>query len=276
MRKTLFALLLIALPLAASATECRYSAPRNADLDAAGLNSLLLNLGDADLDIQGVQGLTKIEVRGTACASQESWLNDLQVSTNRNGSGATIEAQNNHNSMFGGFGSSYVYLKLQVRVPASLATNIHTGSGDVVANNLASLDFESGSGDLEARQIAGELTLQLGSADVKAKQVGSVNLHGTGSGDVRVDGVHGDVQAGHSGSGELTFSNVTGSVNVDHTGSGDVTVSDISHDVSVGSTGSGDVHADGVGGNFTVRATGSGDITHNNVKGTVSVPKNDE
>lgn len=277
MHKILVAFLLIALPLTASATECRYSAPRNADLDAVGLSNLQLNLGSTDLEIQGVQGLTKIEVRGTACASDQSWLNDLQVKTNRNGSSATVEAQNEHNSFFGGFGSSYAYLKLQVRVPASLAASVQSGSGDVNATSLASLDFHSGSGDLVANQIAGELALRLGSADARARQVGSVNLQGTGSGDVDIDGVRGDVQANRSGSGDLTFSNVSGSVNVGHTGSGDVRVRDIGRDVTVESTGSGDVSANGVGGNFTVHANGSGDITHSNVKGTVSVPKrNDE
>lgn len=277
MRKTILALLLTTAPLVASAADCRYSAPRNADLDAAGLNSLLLTLGSTDLDIQSAPGLNKVEVRGTACASDASWLKDLQMSASRNGAQATVDTRHDRGGItFSLFGSSYAYLKLQVRVPASLAVRIDSGSGDVNASNLASLDFSSGSGDLTADHITGALALKLGSADVKAQHVGSVDLNKTGSGDVRVDGVSGDVQAAHSGSGDLAFSNVGGNVNIGATGSGDVTLDNISHDARVGSTGSGDVTANGVGGNFTVGASGSGDIHQQNVKGKVSVPKSDD
>lgn len=277
MHKTIIALLLMTLPLAAGAEECRYSAPHNADLDAAGLSSLLLDLGSADLDIHSVPGLARIEVRGTACASDASWLPDLQISANRNGNGATVAVQNNHqHNTFGLFGSSYAYLKLQVSVPATLAVNVHSGSGDVKASQLASLDIDSGSGDLIADHIAGALNLSLGSADVKATQVGSVYVRKSGSGDVRVDGVRGDVHADHSGSGDLSFNHVGGGVEVGSTGSGDVTLNDVGHDVRVGHTGSGDVNADGVGGSFTVGSSGSGDIHYKNVKGAVSVPKRND
>lgn len=281
MRKVAAALIassLLVFASVAGAEECRYSAPRNADIDAAGLHSLLLRLGSSDLDIQGVQGLNRIEVRGTACASDQSWLKNLQISTGRSGDQATVDAERHDisTSIFNLFGSSYAYIKLQVRVPAALAVQVHSGSGDVQAKNLASLDFHSGSGDLIADHVQGALELQLGSADARANDVGSVVLNGTGSGDVHVDGVRGDVRADHSGSGDLQFSNVRGSVRVGSTGSGDVTLSDIGRDAEVGSTGSGDVSANGVGGNFTVRSTGSGDIRYHDVKGKVDVPRGDD
>lgn len=280
MRKVAVALIASSLLVVASvagAEECRYSAPRNADIDAAGLHSLMLRLGSSDLDIRGVQGLNRIEVRGTACASDQSWLKELQVSTGRSGDQATVDAEHHTNtSIFHLFDSSYAYMKLQVRVPADLAVHVRSGSGDVQANDLASLDFESGSGDLIADHVNGGLDLQLGSADVRASDVGSVTLHGTGSGDVHVSGVHGDVRADHSGSGDLDFSGVRGSVRIGSTGSGDVTLRDIGSDAEVGSTGSGDVTADDVGGNFTVRSTGSGDVRYHDVKGKVDVPDRDD
>lgn len=263
----------------AGAEECRYSAPRNADIEVAGLHSLMLRLGSSDLDILGVQGLNRIEVRGTACASDKSWLRDLQISTGRSGDQASVDANRHdsiHTSVFSLFGSSYAYMKSQVRLPAALAVQIHSGSGDVQAKNLASLDFNSGSGDLIVDHISGALELQLGSADVRANDVGSVMVNGTGSGDVEVSGVRGDARADHSGSGDLDFSNVRGSVRVGSTGSGNVTLDDIGHDAEVGSTGSGDVSANGVGGNFSVRSTGSGDVRYHDVKGKVDVPNRDD
>lgn len=282
MRKVAAALIgssLLVFASIAGAMECRYSAPRNADIDAAGLHSLLLRLGSSDLDIQGVQGLSKIEVRGTACASNQSWLKDLQISTGRSGDQATVDAERHdsiNTSIFNLFGSSYAYIKLQVRVPAALAVQVRSGSGDVQAANLASLDFDSGSGDLVADHIDGALELQLGSADARVTDVGSVTLRGTGSGDVHAMGVRGDVQADHSGSGDLDFSEVRGSVHIGSTGSGDVSLRDVGRDAEVGSTGSGDVTANGVGGSFTVRSTGSGDVRYHDVKGKVDVPNRDD
>ncbi|MEP6898807.1 MAG: DUF4097 family beta strand repeat-containing protein, partial [Rhodanobacter sp.] len=273
MRKLACALFLSILPLAVSAMPCKFTAARHADIDAVGLKSLLLTLGSSDLDIQSVAGLTKVEVRGTACASEASWLKDLQLASNRSGDSANVDAKNNHDDIIISlFGSSYAYLKLQVRVPASLDIHVDSGSGDVNASDLASLDFDSGSGDLVASNIAGALSLKLGSADAKVHQAGSVHLRESGSGDVQVDGVRGDVKADESGSGDLGFRNVTGSVNVGNTGSGDVTLEHIGRDVEVGSTGSGDVNADGVGGNFTVHESNSGDVVYKNVSGKVSVP----
>jgi len=276
-RKLISVLLLIALPLAASANECKFTAVRNADIDAAGLKDLMLTLGSTDLDIRSAPGLTKVEVRGTACASDASKLQDLQVNARRSGDHATVDTSNNGGYInISLFGSSYAYMKLVVRVPTSLTVAVDSGSGDVNASDLASLNFDSGSGDLIADHIAGPLTLKVGSADVKAEHVGSVDVRSSGSGDVHVIDVQGDVRAGHSGSGDLTFEHVTGNVNIGGTGSGDIRLDGIGHDVDVGSTGSGDVTADDVGGNFSVHSTGSGDIRHSNIKGSVNVPKSDD
>lgn len=267
------ALALLAGAGTASAADCPYSKPVKAWVNGAGLQSLSLRLGSADLAITGVAGQTAVEVSGTACATSKAQLAGMTLTATRNGSSATVVAENHGR----GLGSLFAHagMRLTARVPAALAVAIDSGSGDVNAAGLASLDFHSGSGDLVAHDIAGKLGLQLGSADVRAQRVGSVALGSTGSGDVTVTGVAHDVVAGHSGSGDLAFSDVKGNVSVDSTGSGDVTLASIGGNVAVGATGSGDVQADGVGGNFTVRATGSGDIRPHGVKGKVSVPRND-
>jgi DUF4097 and DUF4098 domain-containing protein YvlB len=262
---------------AASAEECRYSAPRDVTLDAATLSSLLLNLGSSDTHIRGVPGLSRIEVHGTACASNPRWLDDLRIDTSRSGSQATVSVRPwEHDNTFNLFGlSRYAYLKLSVSVPPQLAVAVHSGSGDVIAESLQSLDFHSGSGDLKAYRIAGALTLDLGSGDVDAREVGNVELRRTGSGDVTVANVRGDVRAGHAGSGDLHFSDIRGSVSVGSVGSGDVRLEGVGGNVQVDHIGSGDLVVDDVAGNLDVRANGSGDVTYHGVKGTVHVPSSD-
>jgi hypothetical protein len=273
----LVGLILLVLAGAASAEPCRYSAPRNVDLDAATLKSLLLTLGPTDAHVRGVAGLSKVEVRGIACASDPQWLPDLRIDTARAGDGATVTVRTgDHGMTFGLFGlSRYAYMKLSVSVPPQLAVAIDSGSGDVVAEGLQALDFHSGSGDLQASDIPGPLTLQLASGDVDAQRVGSVRLRATGSGDVSVSEVRGDVHADHSGSGDLHFSDVGGNVWVGSIGSGDLRLENIGGNVQVGGIGSGDVVVDDVGGDLEVGAAGSGDVSYHGVKGAVHVPKSD-
>lgn len=257
----------------ASAASCRYSKPVKAFVNGAGLKTLTLKLGSADLNLRGVAGLANVEVTGKACAASKDALARMRLVATRSGDAGSITAEENGDA-HGFFNFGGRSMQLQARVPATLATAVRSGSGDVDAEGLAALDFRSGSGDLKARNIAGALGLELGSADVVAQGVGRVDLRATGSGDVTVSDVHGDVHAGQSGSGDLRFTKVAGSVKVDATGSGDVTLGDVAHDVDVGSTGSGDVTVNGAGGNLTVGATGSGAVRYHDVDGKVSVPHN--
>lgn len=300
----------------AGARDCRYNAPRNAEIDAAGLKLLVVDLGPNDLVIRGEAGLTKITVQGTACASNEKWLQDVKVETARRGDMASITADNGRHDIinFSLFGGSYAYLKLDVRVPQSLAVKLKEGSGDANASGLAALDATLGSGDLKVAGIAGEFGVSVGSGDVVASDIGSLNLSSVGSGDVTVDGVHGDAQVGSVGSGDLGLRNVkgnvsvgsissggvklekvgnsvtlgsvgsgdfgarnvTGDVTIKAIGSGDANIEEAGRNVRVDSIGSGDIDANGVGGDFSVGAKGSGDIRHHGVKGSVSVPRSDD
>lgn len=319
MRKSILLLVsasLLALSLGATAAEqCRYSAPRNAEIDAAGLKQLSVRIGPDDLTIRGEPGLAKIVVNGTACASNEKWLQDVKVETSRHGDTASVVAQDGrHTNFMSLFGGSYAYLKLDVRVPQALAVKLDEGSGDASATGLAALDATLGSGDLKVHGVAGAFGLRVGSGDVEAVDVGSLDLSSLGSGDVSVDAVRGAAHVGAVGSGDLGLANVKGDVAIgsiasgdakvtgvggslkaDSIGSGDLVVRNVIGDVSVGSISSGDVSieqaggnvhagslgsgdfgANGVGGDFSVGTVGSGDVHHGGVKGKVSVPRGDD
>ncbi|HKT42186.1 MAG TPA: hypothetical protein VJQ86_07495 [Rhodanobacteraceae bacterium] len=307
---------LLALSFTAmGAEQCRYSAPRKAEINAAGLKLLAVQIGPDDLVIHGEPGLTNVVVRGTACASNQKWLQDVKVEASRSGDTASLIARDgDHTMLMSLFGGSYAYLKLDVRVPQSLALKLQEGSGDARVNNVAALDASLGSGDLKVNGVAGELALSVGSGDAVANDVGTFNLSSLGSGDASVDGVRGNAHAGGVGSGDLVLgsvkgavslgsiasgsaritgvggsldaksvgsgdlivSNVTGNVSVGAVASGDVKISKAGGNVHAGSVGSGDFGADGVGGDFTVGTVGSGDVSHRNVKGKVSVPRGDD
>lgn len=300
---------------AAAAERCQYSAPRNADIDAAGLKVLAVELGRNDLVLRGQPDLTRIEVRGTACASDPKALPALQIATARHGDAASLVAHNGERGIvISLFGGHYAYLKLEVRLPEALATRLSVGSGDATLANVAALDATLGSGDLKVDSVAGALKLAVGSGDVHASGVGSLELTSLGSGDVGVDGIKGDVRVGSVGSGDLdlarvgggvslgslgsgdvkvrgvgkglkvdavasgdlTVRGVTGDVAIGAVSSGDVEVADTGGNVHAGSVGSGDFGATGVGGNFSVDAVGSGDVRHSGVKGAVKIPRSND
>ena len=258
------------------AFECKFKAERPLDIDPAGLHALVLSLESSDARVRGVAGLSRVEVRGKACASQEDWLADLTVEQKRDGDRVVVSTQQHHQNTIGPFHSSYAYIDLEVRIPASLALQIQSNSGDADVADVASLDFSTHSGDLLADHVSGAITAEVGSGDIKADDVGSLELRRSGSGDVRARKVRGDVRIGNVGSGDLTFADVSRGVHVNSVGSGDVGVNGAGGDVVIDSIGSGDVTASNVGGDFIVKAAGSGDIHHHDVKGKVSVPQRDD
>lgn len=269
--RVLFPLLLAAVSSSALADSCAFSATRNVEVDAAGLEIASFRLGANDLELEGVPGLTRIEVRGRACASDQASLDGLTVSQARAGDRLTVGVEDAARPG-GWFGSRYAYIDLTARVPAELLAEIVAGSGDAEVRRVAALTFTSGSGDLEARDVAGQVTVEVGSGDAELDTVGAVMLRSSGSGDMRARRVRGAVEVGRVGSGDLTFEDVTGDVRIERVGSGDVEVREIGGSVSVGAIGSGDVIARDIRGDLTVQSQRSGSVQHSGVSGRVSVP----
>ncbi|MGB4858673.1 MAG: DUF2807 domain-containing protein [Dokdonella sp.] len=275
--RTLIATILLLASSTVFADNCRFTEPRNLDIDASGLRLLAMEFGSDDMNLEGVAGLERIEIRGRACGSSQEALDSLSLQQASDGDGVFVKVDKGDRKLNwnGWFGSNYAYIDLEVRVPKRMQVSVKRGSGDVTIENVAGIDSTGGSGDLKANDISGPVVIKTGSGDARLRDVGPINVRALGSGDIEADGVRGDVQVGSGGSGDLDFSDVTGNVNVDHVGSGDVTARDVSGNLHVGSIGSGDVRANDIGGDLTVESQGSGDTSHSGVKGRVDIPKHD-
>jgi hypothetical protein len=266
-------LALALLPALASASpQCRYSADRNFDVPAAGLSTLAFELGSNDVVLEGVDGLASVEVRGRACASDPAWVDSLTVDQKQSGDTLTITPHAGHDLRGNGSGMNYAYVALHVRAPSKLVARIRGDSGDAEVSHVASLDFETSSGDLLANHVPGNVGLELSSGDARGDDLGIVDVRSVSSGDITLRDVHGPIEVARVGSGDLHFDTV-GSVRIGSVGSGDVSVSDAGGDVSVDSIGSGDVNVSGVAGAFHVGSKGSGDVRYRNVRGQVTVPR---
>ena len=256
MRHLFIAAMLLA-PLVAHASPCKFQAPRNLQIDLAGVRAVQIDVHSQNLHLTGSPATRGLTVGGRACASESSALADLQVTQRREGDQLLIDVGGNSRFSFHLFGNAYAYLDITMQLPANLPVTLGVGSGDAEVTGVQQLHSQVGSGDLHVHQVSGSFAASVGSGDIDASDIGRLDLGSVGSGDFKAQGITGDARVGSIGSGDVTLRGVSGSVRVDTLGSGDLDVSD-------------------VGGDFSLGAKGSGDVGHRGVKGKVSVPRDDD
>ena len=255
MRRLFTAALLLA-PLAAFATPCQYEAPRNLQLDLAGVHAVQIEVHSQNLHLSGSETGKDMRLTGRACASDASALAGLTITQRREGDQLLIELSSDSHMMINLFGGSYAYLEASVQLPAGMPVTVSVGSGDATVGGVRQLQSQVGSGDLHVSAV-GKFAASVGSGDIDASDIGSLDLGSVGSGDFRGKRIKGDARIGSIGSGDVTLRDVGGSVRADTLGSGDLGVS-------------------GVDGDFRLGAKGSGDVSHSAVKGKVSLPRDDD
>jgi hypothetical protein len=157
----------------------------------------------------------------------------------QNGNSIRIGESNDHD-LFNNISIDY-----DITAPASVALNLHSGSGDITIDHLGRyLSATSGSGDIRAHGINGPAELGTGSGNIQLDEVGAGDIKTkTGSGDIKVHGLNGGFMA-RSGSGEIQADgHLTGAANLS-SGSGGIRLhlTPDAHFNLEASTGSGDIH----------------------------------
>jgi hypothetical protein len=137
-----------------------------------------------------------------------------------------------------------VSIDYDVTVPADAALNLHSGSGDVEANNVGRfVSAASGSGNVRVRGTHGPLDLESGSGDLQIDDASAGDVKAkTGSGNIRVNGFNGGFMA-KTGSGDIDASGHLQGGGTISAGSGDVRLhlTPDSRFTLEGATGSGDI-----------------------------------
>ncbi|WP_329788538.1 DUF4097 family beta strand repeat-containing protein [Lentzea sp. DG1S-22] len=147
----------------------------------------------------------------------------------------------------------------EVLVPsADIAVVGDVGSGDAVVEGLKSVEYQTGSGDIAALDIAGDVKVSTGSGDFRATRVGGTATADLGSGRIELNTVKGKVLA-VTRSGDIDGSFLGGDVIADaSSGRVELTLAE-PRSVRVMS-GSGDVNVRVPGGPYRVTGTsGSGE-----------------
>ncbi len=265
------------LPLLAQADDCAFTATRSLDIDGAGLASLRLDTGAGDLDVVGVAGLARIEVRGKACSSEEEALAGIVLEQAREGSSVRVSTRiPDEGYSWRLFGSHYAYMDVEVRMPQALALALRDSSGDLDVSGVhGGLELTDSSGDITLRDLAGTVTLADSSGDIDLRgATGDVRVRSDSSGDIDLVDVRGNVEVTQDSSGDIDIRDVTGNAGVGSDSSGDIGFSKIGGDVEVGADGSGDIEASDVRGKLTVdrKAGGRDNIGYSRIGGAVSLP----
>lgn len=140
-----------------------------------------------------------------------------------------------------------ISIDYDITVPAAVALNLHSGSGDLDVDHVARfLAGTTGSGSVRARGIEGPAELQTGSGSIELEEAASGDVKArTGSGSIQIRGLNGGLTA-RTGSGSINADGrLSGPANL-ATGSGSVhlRLSRDSHFDLGASTGSGDIQID--------------------------------
>jgi hypothetical protein len=235
----------------------KYTAPRNAVVNASGARVIRIDADAGFLRINGRTGTSEVRVTGQASSSNRRMLDEIKLQAERQGDVVYIKVimpDENHSFWDVVRGDWERALDLTIDVPVNVPLEVADGSGDTKILGTGPVTIEDGSGDLELRGITGNVRVNDGS--------GNLVLAGIG-GDVYVD----------DGSGSIDANNITGNFTVGEDGSGNIDVSGVSGTMRVDDDGSGSISVDRVGGDFIVDNKGSGGIEYQTVKGSVSIPE---
>jgi hypothetical protein len=138
-----------------------------------------------------------------------------------------------------------ISIDYEITVPADVALNLHTGSGDIDVDSVGRyLNAASGSGSVRAHGLHGPAVMDTGSGDIELEESASGDVKAkTGSGSIRIHNFNGSFDS-RTGSGDIEADgNLVGPSNIT-TGSGSVRlhIAPTSHFSFESSTGSGEIH----------------------------------
>ena len=214
-----------------------YTETRDLTIDADGLELLFINAGAGRIDVEGVDGIDRIEVKATIIIpgadeddAAKAIEKRLELGLERKDGQAVLRAW--FEDGFWGFGSDG-RVDLDIRAPASLAISIDDGSGSIDVRNFLSdvriddgsgsidvrtvgaLDIDDGSGSIDVTDVAGDVYVDDGSGTIAVDKVGGSVTIDDGSGSIRVTDVAGDLTILDAGSGSVSFSDIRGTVEQD-------------------------------------------------------------
>jgi hypothetical protein len=238
----------------AQAWDCNYDRELEVTLNLDGSERLTLNAAAGDMRIIGRPDITEARARGRVCASEEDWLEASRIVT-QGGRAANITISlPDTDSGWTLAGKPYVYMDLEIDVPAALDLEVRGSSGNLAVQDTGAITIKDSSGGVDLENVHGDVRLEGASGDIELQAVtGDVTVRANSTGAIEGREIHGSVRVAQDSSGDIRFENVSGDFTVERDSSGDIV-------------------AENIGGDFQVLQNGSGAISSRNVTGKVEVP----
>ena len=248
--------------------DCRYTAARRVNSPASGVTKVVIHAEAGSLKVDGTAGATQIVASGTACTSDDDFIERMTLTMRRSGSELHIDANIPEKNVIFGFFSAR--LDFSVTLPAGLPLLIDDDSGWIKVTNTGATSIDDDSGSIEVKNVRGSLSISDDSGSIEVDTVtGNVKIEDD-SGEITVKNVSGSVEI-EDDSGAITVAHVD-SLRISDDDSGSITASNVRRDVLIENDSSGSIEVVDVGGNFTVHRKGSGHIDHTRVAGRVDIP----
>ena len=290
--KRLIAVIALSLPLLFGCTVqwetnlgCTHTKDLSGEMGAEAAQRLLVNARSGDLTIRGQEGLTEVRVGARACASNRNLLEQMDLKVSQSGDAVQVNVIYPDRLV-----NESAWMDLTIDAPAALVARVDGGSGNTHIVDLAGLDLDKGSGDVEILRINGDLKLVTGSGNFRLEEVTGKTTLDSGSGDLVMRKLQGAVRVADKGSGrfeaselggsltirnlnsgDLVLQSVAGDVQIDDKGSGHFLIRDVGKSLTMGTVGSGDLVIEGIGGPVTVADKSSGQFEAAGVKGSVEL-----
>lgn len=214
-------------------TDCDVTESHAAFVEAAGADLVRVEAEAGSLRIEGEPGISQVQVQGEACASSSDILEEIGLTTVRDGDAVLVRSEmpDRNDSWFSG--GDQARLDLVVRVPDRLVLDVEDGSGSTEIQGVASARLDDGSGSIDVRDVAGDVEIRDGSGSIDVHDVsGSVELE-DGSGSIRATEVAGDFVVESDGSGSIDVSLIGGDFVVEEDGSGGIDFDDVAGSVRI-------------------------------------------
>lgn len=253
--------------------DCSHTAARRATTTASGVSRVVIHTDSGWLKVDGTPGATQIVASGTACTSDEDFLQRITLTMKKSGSDLHITAEMPEQRISFGFFSAR--LDLGITLPAGLPVVINDDSGWIKVSNLGTTTIDDDSGAIEVRNVRGNLTIHDDSGAIDIDGVtGNVTVEDD-SGELIVKNVSGNVEI-EDDSGSISVARIEGSLRIREDDSGSISVQNVKRDVVIDDDGSGSIDVADIGGNFTVGQKNSGgSIDYARVAGRVRIPERD-
>lgn len=250
--------------------DCRYTSPRSLTASAAGVTKVVIHADSGSLKVDGRPGATQIATTGTACTSDDDFLDRMTLSQRRSGSTLYIEANIPDKSVT--FGFFQARLDFAVTLPDNVEVSIDDDSGWIKVANTGALTIDDDSGSIEVRNVRGSVKIDDDSGEIDIQAViGNVSISDD-SGSISLKDINGSIEI-EDDSGSIAVARVEGSLRIRNDDSGSISVANVKRDVMIDEDGSGSIDVVDVGGNFTVGSKGSGGIDYARVSGRVNIPE---